>query len=65
MVLVLTVHPGFGGQEFLHDAAKKISRIRKIVGPGIRVEVDGGIDPDTTAQTLSSRAMLSFQSPTA
>jgi ribulose-phosphate 3-epimerase len=48
MVLVMTVHPGFGAQKFIHDAAKKIIDIRKIVGPNIRIEVDGGIDSTTT-----------------
>jgi ribulose-phosphate 3-epimerase len=48
MVLVMTVRPGFGGQEFMPEAAKKISRVREIVGPDVRIEVDGGIDPQTT-----------------
>jgi len=48
MILVMTVHPGFGGQSFIHDAAKKIKPIRQIVGKDIRIEVDGGID-ETTA----------------
>ncbi len=48
MVLVMTVHPGFGAQKFIHDAAKKVVEVRKIVGPNIRVEVDGGIDATTT-----------------
>ncbi len=48
MVLVMTVEPGFGGQSFMQDAAKKIIKVREIVGPGIRVEVDGGIDAQTT-----------------
>jgi ribulose-phosphate 3-epimerase len=48
MVLVMTVHPGFGGQKFIPDAAQKVTRVREIVGPDIRIEVDGGIDPDTT-----------------
>ncbi len=53
MVLVMTVHPGFGGQEFLPDAAKKIVQVREIVGPEIRIEVDGGIDPHTTPIVVS------------
>ena len=53
MVLVMTVHPGFGGQEFMDDAARKIVAIRKIVGPDIRVEVDGGIDPQTAPIVVS------------
>jgi ribulose-phosphate 3-epimerase len=48
MVLVMTVHPGFGGQEFIDEAALKLVAVRQIVGPDIRIEVDGGIDPDTT-----------------
>ena len=47
MILVMTVNPGFGGQSFMHDAAKKIPAIRQIVGPDIRIEVDGGIDATT------------------
>ncbi len=53
MVLVMTVRPGFGGQEFMTEAAKKISRVREIVGPDIRIEVDGGIDPQTTPIVVS------------
>ena len=48
MILVMTVHPGFGGQHFMQEAAEKIKPIRQIVGPDIRIEVDGGIDPVTT-----------------
>jgi len=53
MVLVMTVHPGFGAQEFMPEAAKKIIKVREIVGPDIRVEVDGGIDPQTTPLVVS------------
>ncbi|MCH7556343.1 MAG: ribulose-phosphate 3-epimerase [Planctomycetes bacterium] len=53
MVLVMTVRPGFGGQEFMPEAAKKISRVREIVGPDIRIEVDGGIDAQTTPIVVS------------
>jgi len=53
MVLVMTVKPGFGGQEFMPEAAKKIVEIRQIVGPDIRIEVDGGIDPETAPIVVS------------
>jgi ribulose-phosphate 3-epimerase len=49
MVLVMTVHPGFGGQSFIDEAAQKCIRVRDIVGPDIRIEVDGGIDSKTIA----------------
>ena len=53
MVLVMTVHPGFGAQEFMPEAAEKVIRVREIVGPDMRVEVDGGIDPKTTPIVVS------------
>ncbi|MBN1806208.1 MAG: ribulose-phosphate 3-epimerase [Sedimentisphaerales bacterium] len=53
MVLVMTVRPGFGGQKFMPEAAKKIIRVREIVGPDVRIEVDGGIDPKTTPIVVS------------
>jgi ribulose-phosphate 3-epimerase len=53
MVLNMTVHPGFGAQKFMPEAARKVIAIRKMVGPSIRVEVDGGIDPTTTPAVVS------------
>jgi len=53
MVLVMTVHPGFGGQKFMPEAARKIVAIRKMVGPKIRIEVDGGIEPRTVPIVVS------------
>jgi len=56
MLLVMTVRPGFGAQEFMPEAAKKIVQIREIVGPEIRIEVDGGIDARTTPIVVSYSA---------
>jgi len=53
MVLVMTVYPGFGAQKFIPQAAKKVIRVRELVGPEVRVEVDGGIDPETAAILVS------------
>lgn len=53
MVLVMTVHPGFGAQKLMPEAAKKVIKVRKIVGPDIRVEVDGGINPQNTPTVVS------------
>ena len=52
MILVMTVYPGFGGQKFIEDAAKKCIRVRQIVGEKIRIEVDGGIDSQTAGKVV-------------
>lgn len=47
MVLVMTVEPGFGGQKFMPECAKKVRELRTIIemsGLDIDIEVDGGID---------------------
>lgn len=50
LVLVMTVEPGFGGQQFMHDMAGKIRDIRKkinVLKKKIYLEVDGGINVET------------------
>jgi ribulose-phosphate 3-epimerase len=47
MALCMTVNPGWGGQSFIGHSPQKITRVRAIVGSGVAVEVDGGIDPAT------------------
>lgn len=47
MALCMTVNPGWGGQPFIDRSLQKIPRVRAIVGDGVAVQVDGGIDPDT------------------
>ena len=50
LVLVMTVNPGFGGQDYLLSMEDKIARIRAMVeasGRAIEIEVDGGISAET------------------
>ena len=50
IVLVMTVEPGFGGQSFMKEAARKIVGARKLLGHlplGGEVHVDGGINRET------------------
>jgi ribulose-phosphate 3-epimerase len=52
MVLVMTVNPGFGGQDYIPSMEPKIARIRRMIvdgGHDCDVEVDGGIAPATVA----------------
>ena len=46
LVLVMTVNPGWGGQEFILDSLDKVRKIRALK-PAIEIEVDGGIDTAT------------------
>jgi ribulose-phosphate 3-epimerase len=45
-ILVMTVNPGWGGQEFIDSVMGKVAWIREMA-PEILIEVDGGIDDDT------------------
>ncbi len=50
MVLVMTVNPGFGGQDYIPTMERKIRRIRRMIvegGHDCDLEVDGGIGPTT------------------
>jgi ribulose-phosphate 3-epimerase len=47
LVLVMTVEPGWGGQEFITDMLDKIAAVRGMLGDSRPLEVDGGIDPHT------------------
>ena len=44
IVLVMTVEPGYGGQEFMADMLDKVEAVRGMLDAGQRLEVDGGID---------------------
>lgn len=46
-LLLMTVHPGFGGQKFLENSASRIKEARELVGKDIAIEVDGGINEQT------------------
>jgi ribulose-phosphate 3-epimerase len=54
-VLVMSVNPGFGGQKFIPfalDKVRKLAAMRSAANAGFRIEIDGGIGPDTIAQAV-------------
>lgn len=53
MVLVMTVEPGFGGQEFMHYCAQKIPEIRQHGKNDLVIQVDGGINDVTSKVCVS------------
>jgi len=58
-LLVMTVEPGFGGQEFIADVLPKVSAARRLVETGhlrLFVEVDGGVNEDTIVQAAEAGA---------
>lgn len=44
LILVMTVEPGFGGQNFMHDCAQKITEIKQNSSDDLIIQVDGGIN---------------------
>lgn len=58
LVLVMSVMPGFGGQEFEPAAVEKISRLRQLAPPEVLLSVDGGIDRDTIVPCAAAGADL-------
>jgi ribulose-phosphate 3-epimerase len=61
MVLIMTVNPGFGGQEFIPEMLPKIARLRQVIterGLHCDIEVDGGIHEATAPLAVSAGANL-------
>lgn len=59
LVLVMSVNPGFGGQEFIEATLPKVEAIRRAVderGLDVRVEVDGGVSPATAGRVVAAGA---------
>jgi ribulose-phosphate 3-epimerase len=59
LVLVMTVNPGFGGQKFIPAMLEKIRRLKAMTaGRGIRIQVDGGITPETAPLAVEAGASV-------
>jgi ribulose-phosphate 3-epimerase len=59
LLLVMTVHPGFGGQPFRAEMMEKVKRAaawNKAPGKKIHIEVDGGINPETAQVSIQNGA---------
>jgi ribulose-phosphate 3-epimerase len=57
LVLVMSVNPGFSGQEFIPEVLPKVTEIRKKlnkVNPPALIEIDGGITPETLLRSLKA-----------
>jgi ribulose-phosphate 3-epimerase len=59
LALVMSVNPGFGGQQFLPSSLDRIERLRRArdrAGSACLIQVDGGIDPTTAARAVRAGA---------
>ncbi|WP_186396137.1 ribulose-phosphate 3-epimerase [Stappia sp. TSB10GB4] len=57
LVCVMTVNPGFGGQEFLHSQVEKVRSLRRLIGDRpIHIEVDGGVTRQTAPLVAAAGA---------
>jgi ribulose-phosphate 3-epimerase len=61
LVLVMSVNPGFGGQQFIAGQLKKIEAVARRIAKqdlDVAIEVDGGIDPATARQAVDAGATV-------
>lgn len=59
LVLIMSVNPGFGGQEFIETSYEKIRKTKKLIvssGSGALIEVDGGIDVNNAGKLFEAGA---------
>jgi ribulose-phosphate 3-epimerase len=60
-VLIMSVNPGFGGQEFIPfslDKVRQLAEIRRSLGLKFKIEIDGGVAHDTIAAIVQAGAEL-------
>ena len=58
LVLCMSIHPGYSGQEFMPDALDRIARLRAALPEQVHIQVDGGIDDETIGPAHAAGATL-------
>jgi len=58
IVLCMSIHPGYSGQEFMPEALERVERLRAALPEHIHVQVDGGIDSDNVRSVYDAGATL-------
>lgn len=59
LVMIMSVNPGFGGQQFIPGSLKKIAALKKLLlerGLNVDIEVDGGVTPDNVSAVCGAGA---------
>jgi len=57
LVLIMSVHPGFGGQDFLNESVDKIRQLRERY-KNVNIEVDGGVNLETASNIIQAGANI-------
>ncbi len=58
LVLCMSVHPGYSGQEFIPGSTERVRRLRELLPESMRVQVDGGVGPENIAELRDAGATL-------
>jgi ribulose-phosphate 3-epimerase len=58
LVLCMSIHPGYSGQEFMVEALDRIRQLRAVLPPGTHVQVDGGITRENIRSVYDAGADL-------
>ncbi|MCF1505787.1 ribulose-phosphate 3-epimerase [Afifella sp. H1R] len=57
LILLMSVNPGFGGQAFIPAIIEKTRRVKEMIGDrDIRIEIDGGVSPETAPALAAAGA---------
>jgi ribulose-phosphate 3-epimerase len=56
LALIMTVNPGWGGQPFIAAQLEKVRRVRAMLGDGVPIEVDGGVNAETIVDCAEAGA---------
>jgi ribulose-phosphate 3-epimerase len=58
LVLCMSIHPGYSGQEFMPEAVERVRALRQLLPQGVHVQVDGGVGPGNARDLYRAGADL-------
>ena len=61
LVLLMSVNPGFGGQEFIPSTVKKVEKLKRMINDAklkVDIEIDGGIKPENAVDVIKAGANI-------
>ena len=58
LVLCMSIHPGYSGQEFMPEAIPRVRRLRELLPKGVHIQVDGGVGAENIRELRDAGANL-------